>query len=300
MNSILKEEEVQLHAYGTPIFGTFRKGEFEGEKGPAVLLIHGYSSFRDELTGFVELAELLSKNGISSLRIDMRGCGESPRRGELHPFPDWIVDSFAAISYLEGRGDVDNKRIGVIGMSVGGGTAIYAAALDKRVKAVVALAPVADGEWWLRNLWSKNRGMDSWKDFSLRVALDQRNQSLTGRSEWVHISEILAFQKDSDVGHAAIMKKYPQFLRLVPLSSAYSLFKFKPIDLVHKVSPCPLLIVHSVDDESVPVEQAKQLYANAGEIKELILVEGSPHCFWIGSRNKEVQSESLEWMKKYL
>jgi len=293
------KEEVQFYIHNTLIFGTFKKAKNMG-KNPAVVLLHGYSSFRDELTGFAELAEKLSYNGISSLRIDMRGCGKSPKRGELYPFPEWIEDALAAVTYLEMRKDVHRERIGIIGMSMGGGTAIYAAALDKRIKAVVALAPVGDGEAWLKNLWVSYKGEKAWNTFVSKVLEDQKNEVLTGKSQWVHISEVLAFEKTANSSHAAIMKMYPQFLEEVPLSSAYSCFKFRPLDIVHKISPRPLRIIHSNEDESVPVEQAKLLYANTGEIKDLILINDSPHCFWIGPKSQEVQSKTVEWMVKYL
>jgi alpha-beta hydrolase superfamily lysophospholipase len=66
------------------IYGTLCQPSGLG-RSPAAVLVHGFGSFRDELTGFVELAERLAEAGIASLRMDMRGCGRSGTRGLMHP-----------------------------------------------------------------------------------------------------------------------------------------------------------------------------------------------------------------------
>ena len=48
-----------------------------------------------------------------------------------------VYDAMRAIDYLEGRPEMDAKRIGAIGISGGGLNALYLAALDTRVRATV-------------------------------------------------------------------------------------------------------------------------------------------------------------------
>jgi len=71
---------------------------------------------------------------------------------------DWVNDVRQAVSFLETLPTVRPDRIGVVGMSMGGGVACTAAAVDARLRVVVALAPVADGEWSFRHLWTTSRG----------------------------------------------------------------------------------------------------------------------------------------------
>ena len=52
----------------------------------------------------------------------------------------------------------------------------------------------------------------------------------------------------------------------------------RPIDAVAAVSPRPLLIIHGTQDSVTPVAHAYQLYAAAGEPKELWIAEGAHHC----------------------
>jgi fermentation-respiration switch protein FrsA (DUF1100 family) len=49
------------------------------------------------------------------------------------------------VSYAAGRSDVDANRIGILGISMGGASAILAAAKDKRIRAVVDDSGFSDG-----------------------------------------------------------------------------------------------------------------------------------------------------------
>ena len=50
-----------------------------------------------------------------------------------------------------------------------------------------------------------------------------------------------------------------------------------PINEVSKISPRPLLIVHGSDDVGIPLAGVKRLYEEAGEPKDLVVVEGADH-----------------------
>ena len=60
---------------------------------------------------------------------------------------------------------------------------------------------------------------------------------------------------------------------------------------------CPVLIIHSQDDEFVPFEHAKRLFEKAPEPKELLITHGS-HTSIKGT--PEYQEKVLEFFKKYL
>jgi fermentation-respiration switch protein FrsA (DUF1100 family) len=53
---------------------------------------------------------------------------------------------------------------------------------------------------------------------------------------------------------------------------------FDPIDVVDRIAPRPLLIVHGEVDWLIPVENAYALYRRAGEPKELWVVPGVDHA----------------------
>jgi dipeptidyl aminopeptidase/acylaminoacyl peptidase len=51
----------------------------------------------------------------------------------------------------------------------------------------------------------------------------------------------------------------------------------QPIDVVAQIAPRPLLIIHGMDDEVIEFEQSEQLFARAGEPKQLWLAPGANH-----------------------
>lgn len=53
----------------------------------------------------------------------------------------WVSDARQVVTYLSQRPDVDSTRIGIIGHSLGGKMALYAAAFDERIRATVASEP---------------------------------------------------------------------------------------------------------------------------------------------------------------
>lgn len=104
------------------------------QDGATVVLLPGAGSSRRSLGQHVRT---LAEAGYGVLALDPRGQGDSSGRGM-----DWgwygEEDVPSAVTYLTGRTDVDPRRIAVMGLSMGGEQAIGAAAVDPRVRAVVA------------------------------------------------------------------------------------------------------------------------------------------------------------------
>ncbi|MGD9997016.1 MAG: alpha/beta hydrolase, partial [Ilumatobacteraceae bacterium] len=102
--------------------------------GAAVVLLHGASSTRSNVLGH---AAVLARHGYGVLLYDARGHGRSDGRAmELGWYGD--LDVAAAVDFLAARPDVDARRIGAIGMSMGGEQVIGALAADDRLVAAVA------------------------------------------------------------------------------------------------------------------------------------------------------------------
>lgn len=106
---------------------------------PTVILMHGYGGTRDVMLPY---ASFLSNAGFHVFFFDARGVGHSARVevtfGEREK-----LDVFGAIDYLSKRPEVDQSRIAIMGVELGGSVAIMAAAEDRRIAAVVAEAPYA-------------------------------------------------------------------------------------------------------------------------------------------------------------
>lgn len=101
--------------------------------GAAVVVLHGSGSTR---TDVLDQASVLVRHGYGTLLVDARGHGES----DGYPMgTGWFGgdDVVAAVGFLDDRDDVDPGRIGVLGESMGGEQAVTAAAIDRRIRAVV-------------------------------------------------------------------------------------------------------------------------------------------------------------------
>lgn len=72
--------------------------------------------------------------------------------------------------------------------------------------------------------------------------------------------------------------------------------KNSPENRISKIK-CPVLIIHSQDDEFVPFQHAIRLFENAPEPRQLLITHGS-HTGGMGT--SEYQKEILQFFKKYL
>ena len=151
------ERRVEIENQGWKLVGEFRRAEQSGAS-PAVLLLHQADGSRDE---FKELARLLAANGIASLRLDLRGHGESTNKGEFGPPYDEKMrailagtesDISAALVYLRKQEGIDTKRIGVLGSSYSGEFLAIAGRKSGFEKAYVELSPGSFSEESIKNI----------------------------------------------------------------------------------------------------------------------------------------------------
>ena len=115
----------------------------------AVVLLHGAGSTRSDV---LDEAAVRSSHGFGVL-MGSRAAADSGSGGRAMDF-GWHGDAdiAAATGYLAHRPDVDRRRIGVVGMSMGGEEAVGASASNGLIQAVVAegvTAWNAADETWL-------------------------------------------------------------------------------------------------------------------------------------------------------
>ena len=115
---------------------------------PCLVLVHGWSCIKEMALPDIA-ARLTSALPMNCLIYDQRGFGSSDSfpdqpRQEIIPATQ-CSDMRDAITYVQTRQDVDKLRIGLWGFSYSGGFALFLAAVDRRIKAVISLAPFVDG-----------------------------------------------------------------------------------------------------------------------------------------------------------
>jgi uncharacterized protein len=161
--------EARFFSEGVQCFGRiyFPKTFGPESKAAAVVLAPGWG---ETAVAIERYAARFAARGLVAMTIDYRGWGKSGgflylaepvrwddrmrfsqhtakvriRRKRLLPEAQ-VLDIRNAISYLQGEPGVDRARIGVWGTDMAGGHVVVAAAVDVRIKAVVAQVPVIEG-----------------------------------------------------------------------------------------------------------------------------------------------------------
>lgn len=110
-----------------------------------LVAVGGFDSTCEEL--YFAVAAAAIKRGYHCLIFDGPGQGETLRIQNKPARFDFEVPVRAALDYLETRPEVDQTRIALIGMSMGGYYASRAAAFDKRISACIAFEA-------LYNMWT--------------------------------------------------------------------------------------------------------------------------------------------------
>ena len=125
----------------------------------AMLLIHGRdASKQDAISGnFVNLAASLHNAGFVVLMIDLRGHGES--EGERYSFGVYERrDVLGAVDWLLDQG-FEAGSIGALGISLGGGATIGAAAEEPAIGLVVVESAFADLYSLIQLKWDEEAGL---------------------------------------------------------------------------------------------------------------------------------------------
>jgi dipeptidyl aminopeptidase/acylaminoacyl peptidase len=207
----------------------------DSEPGPAIVLCHGVWTGRREC---LPLALRFRAAGYNVLCFDFRAHGLSDGRftsvGHLE-----TNDVIGAVQYLKQRPEVDPKRIGVVGFSMGAAATIQAAARCTDIAAVVADSAYASF-------------VDAAR-YCFRV-----------------VTRVPQFPM------ATIALQWAKWIVHVDAS------QLRPVDVIARISPRPILLTHGVLDEIVPVRHAHTLFKAAEEPKELWIVPDAHH---VGARD---------------
>ena len=262
--------------------------------GPAVqrraafLVLHGFGSNKNS-TNVMGPCNVLNDFGYVTLRFDMRGCGDSEgKRGRVICL-EQVDDTRNALTFLAQYPAVDGKRIGVIGSSFGGAVAVYAGGIDERVAAVISNGGWGDGE---RKFRGQHKSPDEWARFTKMLADGREHSARTGRSLMVPRYDIVPIPPHL---RANLSKNS---IEMFPAETAQSMFDFRADDVVGKIAPRPLLLIHAANDSVTPTEQSIELFKRAGQPSELHLFSDADH-FLFAENNARVWGVLRDWLQKY-
>lgn len=195
-------ERIQVKWENQTLDGYFRKpgGAQPGKKYPVAIAFQGADTMA-EATIMGGAGAYLAR-GMAYLAVDFPGQGGALRLKDLHLPPDTDRVIKAMIDYLETRSDVDAKKIGLQGISMGGYGVPRAASNEPRV----AAAFMSSGSYdlgrdlfdYLPSIQERVRWIVGGRDLAdARKML--REYTLEGRAEKIHCPMLIGYSKDDRI-----------------------------------------------------------------------------------------------------
>jgi uncharacterized protein len=283
-------ERVQFTSAGLKLAGLLHlpSDYRKGERRPAFLVLHGFGSRKDS-DGMRIAAELYASLGYVALRFDFRGCGDSEgARGRVICL-EQVEDARAALEFLMDRPEVDAKRIGIYGHSFGAAVAVYAAGVERRFAACISSGGWGDG---VKKFRKQHESTEAWVKFQ---AMLERGREKAKRGESMMVPRFEIVPIKPELRHHLAPGSILEF----PFEVVESMLAFRANDVVGKIAPRPLLLIHPANDTVTPTEQSVDLFLHAGQPTDLHLVAGTDH-FIFNEGNKLVVNLVREWLAQHL
>ena len=287
----MNEKTISFHSQGLNLAGVLRwpAGFKAGERRPALVVLHGFGSNKGAENVLGPCAEIEAM-GYITLRFDMPGCGDSEGpRGHLICM-EQVQASLDAVSFMSAEPSVQTNAIGLIGSSFGAAVAVYAGAVDPRSAGVISSGGWGHGENRFRG---QHASPEAWAQFTDMLAKGRAHREKTGISLMVPRGEIVPLPPGLK------RQLVPGSLQEFTAETAQSMFDFRAEDVVHQMSPRPLMLLHSSVDSVTPTEQSLALFAKAKMPTDLHLFGDTDH-FMLAEGNQRVWNVVRDWLFKYL
>ena len=259
-----------------------------GERRPAFLILHGFGGNKGG-HGQTVMAEQLTQWGYVTMRFDFRGCGESEGEHGRILCLDQVADASNAVSYMATRPDVDPERVALVGSSFGAAVAIYTGGADPRVAAVISSGGWGDGK---RKFRRQHPTPEGWARFTNMLEEGRRHRERTGKSLMVPRYDIVPIPERlrRNMSAGSIME--------FPAETAQGMYDFRAGDMVEKISPRPLLLLHSANDSVTPTHESIELFRRAKQPAELYLLSDVDH-FMFNQENPRVTRLVSDWLARF-
>ncbi|HEY2135491.1 MAG TPA: alpha/beta hydrolase [Xanthobacteraceae bacterium] len=284
----MAEESVTFTSNGLKLAGTIRLPAGARERRPAFIVLHGFGSNMNS-NNVLEPCAMLEKLGYVTLRFDMPGCGASEgEKGRLICL-EQVAATSDALTFLAKHPGVEGDRIALIGSSFGAAVAVYTGAVDERVAAAISSGGWGDGE---RKFRGQHPTPEAWAKFSGMLEEGKRHRARTGQSLMVPRYDIVPIPEHLR-GHLAAGS-----VHMFAAETAQSMYDFRADEVVSRMAPRPLLLLHSSVDSVTPTEQSIELFRRAGQPTDLHLFAETDH-FMFAESNTRVRTVLHDWLAQY-
>ncbi|MGD0420789.1 MAG: alpha/beta fold hydrolase [Xanthobacteraceae bacterium] len=294
----MNEEVVRIPSAGLRLHGALGvpAGLRTGERRAAFLVLHGFGGNCDSV-GVIHPTRVLSEFGYVTLRFDMRGCGKSEGEFGRVICLEQVEDLGNALTFLARHPTVDPDRIGVIGSSFGAAVAVYSGGTNPRIAAVISNGGWGHGE---RKFRGQHPTPEAWAKFTAMLEEGRTYRARTGKSLMVPRDDIVPIpdRVRQNLEKQNVTMLAPNSVEMFPAETAQSMFDFCAEEVVGKIAPRPLLLIHAANDSVTPTEQSIEMFKRAGQPAELHLFSGLDH-FLFNENSTRVWNALRNWLDAY-
>jgi uncharacterized protein len=293
----MDEERVTFPSAGLHLHGALGvPADLGPERRAGFLVLHGFGGNCDS-TGVLNPTRVLNSLGYATLRFDMRGCGKSEGEFGRIICLEQVEDLANALSFFAQHPSVHPDRIGVIGSSFGGAVAVYAGGTNPRIAAVVSNGGWGHGE---RKFRGQHSSPEAWAKFTGMLEQGRATLARTGKSLMVPREEIVPIpgRVKENLDRQNVQMLATNSVEMFPAETAQSMLDFRAEDVVGKIAPRPLLLIHAANDSVTPTEQSVEMFKRAKQPAELHLFGGVDH-FLFNENSTRVWNVLRDWLAAY-
>jgi uncharacterized protein len=299
--------DIAFEAEGATLRGWLYRPRPALPGAPVVVMAHGYNCLKELYLD--KYAASVAAAGHVVVAYDHRNFGDSdgePRQ-ELDPWRQ-VGDYRNAITYAQTLDGVDPDRVGIWGSSYAGGHVLVVAAIDRRVKCVVAQVPTISGwESTLRRtppqaLADQRRAFDADRLERFRggapkmvpMVVDPAESGLASHASadaWKFFTGQLSPPEDK--------WRFDKWRNEITLRSLELYSEYEPGSYVERIAPTPLLIVAGDSDVVCPIDMTLTAFNNAREPKRLELFPGG-HFSAYTDQFERASNAATQWLAQHL
>ncbi|KAL2863957.1 acetyltransferase fmaC [Aspergillus lucknowensis] len=278
------------------IDGITIRGWFYGaeRKGPAIIMTPGFNCVKEML--LPDLAETFQSQGYNALIYDPRSIGDSDGapRNLIDPLQQ-AEDLADIVTHISGLPSVDPSQIILWGMSFGGTVSACAAAVDRRVKALVMVCPILSFirpekrekafAQLIRDRVSQLRGNEP---FSL-PPFNSKGENPIGMAGSGGPGGLEAY----GFMNAVIDRGAPNFRNLIALQTYQKLAMWAPKEALKLVDATPVMMVTPELDTMSPPEEQRAAFEGFQQAKRFFLAKGKGHLTVLSGDGSEEVIEAM-------
>jgi pimeloyl-ACP methyl ester carboxylesterase len=263
----MEEIPVRFENEGLALFGMVHLPSRE-PRYPGVVFLHGYTGDRIESHClFVKAARTLCRHGLACLRFDFRGSGESEGEFADMTLDGEMSDALAAVEFLKQFAGIDQRHIGMVGLSLGGAVAAC-------VSAQAGIRSLA--------LWSPWAFVDYLVERAGRIVKDPY--------AWLPANYREAVRKHGKVDIGGYLRGKPFFESM------------RDMDPLREIAGYdgPVLIISGSEDQVVSPVNSELMYDNVRGTRRLIMIDDADHTFSSTQWENQVIEATLSWFNETL